>query len=164
MNISRSRGFSLLEVMLALIVVAIGISVLLAFSASSHRETANKATGNDYGLVVNEILEKFVNDTATCEGRNACISKCNGDSGCISDCNVNTNNACDAIKPYPNETAYDYLCDNYPDHSKNTCHNNKISDTQRTNLQNAGINITTDDTDNSLTATQISLNSKPSDQ
>lgn len=62
----RARGFSLLEVMLALVVVAIGISVLLAFSASSHRETSGKSTGNDYSLVVNEILEKYIQTTSNC--------------------------------------------------------------------------------------------------
>ena len=66
----RSRGFSLLEVMLALVVVAIGISVLLAFSASNQRESSNKATGNDDGIIVNHILEEFVTANSTCSASN----------------------------------------------------------------------------------------------
>ena len=66
----RSRGFSLLEVMLALVVVAIGISVLLTFSASSQRETSNKATGNDYSVIVNQVLKQFSDANTSCSGTN----------------------------------------------------------------------------------------------
>ncbi len=83
----RSRGFSLLEVMLALVVVAIGISVLLTFSASSQRETSNRVAGNDYSLVVNEILEQFVTK--------------------INDCNKNDSTPCNVVTP--ETTAYTYL-------------------------------------------------------
>lgn len=66
MCMMRVRGFSMLEVMLALVVVAIGISVLLAFSSSSHRETASKATGNDYSVIINQVLNQFTTSNADC--------------------------------------------------------------------------------------------------
>lgn len=84
-----SRGFSLLEVMLALVVVAIGISVLLAFSASSHRETANKAVGNDYSVIVNQVLEDFVNE--------------------VEACNSGTVASCSSLDNVQNKSVYDYL-------------------------------------------------------
>lgn len=67
----RLRGFSLLEVMLALVVVAIGISVLLSFSTSSHRETADKAIGNDYSVIVNQVLKEFLDARDSCSSASA---------------------------------------------------------------------------------------------
>ncbi len=109
----RSRGFSLLEVMLALIVVAIGISVVMTFSASNQRETSSKSTGNDYSLVVNEILEQFVSTVKTCDD-NA------------------PNGACDLVATSSPMSAYEYLggADN-------------ISDTQKEELKKAGIDLET---------------------
>ena len=166
----RSRGFSLLEVMLALVVVAIGISVLLTFSASNQRETSNKATGNDYGLIVNDILVQFVNDNAACTDLATCLTACAGNTSCIAACNV----ACSALKPYAKETAYDYLCHNLT-HSQNTCSNNKISAAQVTALQAAGINLTTTTistttkagtktTEDSTATITVNMSSKLSDQ
>lgn len=77
----RLRGFSLLEIMLALIVVSIGISVLLAFSASNQREANNASTGNDYSLVVNDILAPFIKAVSDCSAGTSCdlINKMNSD-------------------------------------------------------------------------------------
>ncbi len=109
----RSRGFSLLEVMLALIVVAIGISVLMTFSAANQRETSSKSTGNDYSLVINEILEQFV--TA------------------IKACNDNAHGGpCDLVASNSPMHAYDYLGGE-----------ENISEEQYNALKNAGIDLKT---------------------
>lgn len=57
-----SRGFSLLEIMIALIVVAIGIGVFLNVTSSNERDISAKATGNNYSSITNEILNKYVNE------------------------------------------------------------------------------------------------------
>jgi prepilin-type N-terminal cleavage/methylation domain-containing protein len=119
----RSRGFSLLEVMLALIVVAIGISVLMTFSASNQRETSSKSTGNDFSLVVNEVLEQFI----------ATVKKCN-DNSPGGNCDLTEITVADNI------TAYDYLCKN-KSHSDSSCYENTITDAQYTGLKNAGIDL-----------------------
>lgn len=86
----RLRGFSLLEVMLALVVVAIGISVLLSFSTSSHRETADKGIGNDYSVIVNHVLEEFTTANLDCST--------NGTAG-----------SCDLLKNTTSQEAGNYL-------------------------------------------------------
>lgn len=111
----RSRGFSLLEVMLALIVVAIGISVLLAFSSSSQRETTNKAVGNDYSVIVNQVLEEFVNANASC-------------GSTATDCNLLQNTDGTLIN---NESVDAYLARKYT-----------VSADQRDALQATGITVT----------------------
>lgn len=70
----RSRGFSLLEIMLALVVVAIGISVLLAFSASNQRETNSESAGNDYSLLVNDMLEQYIPAVSDCSSGVSCAT------------------------------------------------------------------------------------------
>jgi prepilin-type N-terminal cleavage/methylation domain-containing protein len=96
---TRIRGFSLLEIMLALIVVGIGISVVLTFSASNRQETSSRAGGNDYSIITNDILQKFV-------GKNGDIQTCNSNA---------PNGACPLKDQFGNTTeitAYDYLCGN----------------------------------------------------
>ncbi len=182
----RSRGFSLLEVMLALVVVAIGISVLLTFSASSQRETGNKATGNDYSLIVNDLLEQFISDNDACNTSdtcitNACASSCTNptDAGCTTCTNTNKpicTATCTRLKAYQtmNATAYDYLCENET-HSLDTCSNGKITQNQVDALKAAGINLTTTSmsvttdegtttTEDSSTTLTLSTSSRSSDQ
>ncbi|MES2204861.1 MAG: prepilin-type N-terminal cleavage/methylation domain-containing protein [Pseudomonadota bacterium] len=118
----RSRGFSLLEVMLALIVVAIGMSVLLTFSASSQRETASKGTGNDYSVVTNEILTTFLD----------ALTICNDATGASGTCTLENDPT--------GSTAYNYLCGNTSS-TEPGCSNGKISDTQYTALKNKGIDL-----------------------
>jgi len=135
-NMKRYRGFSVLEVMLALIVVSIGIAVLLTFSASNHTETKNKSTANDYSIVVNNILGQFIGE--------------------VNDCNTNSpDGACplplDPKNAMPIEgwSAYDYLCNNtnatsssaFSTPSSLSCKNSKISGGQYTALKNAGIDL-----------------------
>lgn len=124
----NARGFSLLEVMLALIVVGIGISVVLSFSSSSQQQTGSQAIGTNYSVVTNDILYQFLQDIATC--------------------NTNNNSAPYANTTCPTQTfseknAYDYLCGNTDSTTSDpaACTNNKISNTQYTNLKNAGIDL-----------------------
>lgn len=180
-DMMRSRGFSLLEVMLALVVVAIGVSVLLTFSASSQRETSNKATGNDYSLVVNELLNQFIQQNSACSASSTCIAQaCNSVctvptsiacTTCISDNTPTCAAPCATLERYQtmDATAYDYLCDN-TSHSQESCSNFKISATQLANLRASGVNITPVETingqtsDDLTTAIQVSVSSKRSDQ
>lgn len=108
----RSRGLSLFELMLALVVVAIGISVLLAFSSSNQRQTANKATGNDNSVIVNQVLEQFIHANASCS---------------------NENTACDLLENTNLQLAGDYL-------SREP--NTTLSDTQKTAINTTGIQVT----------------------
>lgn len=111
----RSRGFSLFEIMLSLIVVSIGISILLHFTAANQRETSSKTTGNDYGLVVNDLLEQFLNDVANCNG-------------------TSTQGNCSYLKNVSaGTTASDYL----------STHGITLSDEQNTALKAKGINLDT---------------------
>lgn len=138
----RSRGFSVLEVMLALIVVSIGISVLLTFSASNHTATKSKSTGNDYSIVTNEILGQFIGEVDACT-----------DSECPILLASNTS------KPVSNWSAYDYLCENTSPTSENPsdtdCTNGKISAKQYTALKTAGVD---------LYNTKVTITTEKSDQ
>lgn len=126
-----TRGFSLLEVMLALIVVGIGISVVLSFSSSNQQQTGTQAIGNNYSVVTNDILYQFLENITTC--------------------NTNNNSAPNANTTCPTQTfseknAYDYLCENTvittsASINNAVCTNNKITSTQYTNLKNAGIDL-----------------------
>lgn len=122
----RSRGFSLLEIMFALIVVSIGIGVLLTFSASNQHETASKSAGNDYSLIINDVLEQFLSDVNGCNTSPATpdtIISCNHLKGCDS-----SGNNCSAVT---NITVEQYM----------SLHGITFSDKQKTALKNKGIDI-----------------------
>ena len=65
---NRSRGFSLLEIMIAMVVVAIGIGVFLTVTSSNERKTNAESDGNNYSLLVNDIVKQFILDIKNCEG------------------------------------------------------------------------------------------------
>lgn len=133
----QRKGFSLLEIMLALIVVSIGISVVLSFSVSSQKQASSQANGNNYSVVTNDILKHFVDDQ---------IAACN-EQDYASDLPAPS---CDLSFPFLISTkvsAYDYLCNNQlPSNAQAasfSCYNHKISREEYDSLKKEGVDLLT---------------------
>ncbi len=123
---NRYRGFSLIEIMLALVVIGIGISLILTFSSNTRQQTHGQASGNDYSVITNSILEQFVAD----------IQKCNKNIP-AGDCPIQTQ-----FTNTQTMSAYDYLCGNTSSStSLSTCTNGKISSSQYQNLKTSGLDL-----------------------
>ncbi|MCD8499737.1 MAG: prepilin-type N-terminal cleavage/methylation domain-containing protein [Gammaproteobacteria bacterium] len=133
----RLYGFSLLEIMLALVVVGIGMSVVMAFFSTNQQHTGGQAIGNDYSTIVTEALKRFTDDVAVCNT-----------SATSATCPVNSS--------IQGKKVYDYICQNSTDSSSapQGCTNGKISTDQYNKLKDMGVD---------LLATTVSIGASKSD-
>jgi len=122
----RLYGFSLLEIMLALIVVGIGISVIMAFFSANQQQTGGQAIGNDYSTIVTEALKRFTDDIAICN-------------------TSTTSGMCPVNNTIQGKKVYDYICENVTDSgvTPEACTNGKISNDQYYKLKDMGIDLLT---------------------
>lgn len=133
----RLYGFSLLEIMLALVVVGIGISILMAFFSANQQQTGGRGIGNDYSTIVTETLNRFTDDIAVC---NTSATSAN----------------CPVKASIEDKKVYDYICQNLTDSGTvpQSCTNGKISTDQYNKLKDVGID---------LLATTVSISASKSD-